>query len=127
MVAIKATTRDSQPNLLYSIEAIEEVEGPSAAMWVESTIEADAIDPKSIRSAEGILNMARMVDDLNADTTREMRDALMPSGAKAKGLIGGQHWKEPGAFVSSTLTNAMVGKGRGGTDDLRSLCDAHGT
>ncbi|GGE24354.1 Adenine-specific DNA methylase, N12 class [Gemmobacter megaterium] len=52
---------------------------------------------------------------------REMRDALMRSGAKAKGLIGSHHWKEPGAFVSSILTDAMVGKGRDGEYNLLSL------
>ena len=75
MVTIKETTRDSQPNPLYSIEAIEEVDGPSAAIWVESAIEADAIDPNPIRPAEGILNMAKNADDSNADTTHDMRDA----------------------------------------------------
>ena len=51
----------------------------------------------------------------------EMRAALSRTGAKAKGMIGSAHWKDPGAFVSSILTDAMVGKGDGGAYSLLSL------
>lgn len=40
---------------------------------------------------------------------KEMRGGLIKANEKFKGLVGSAHWKNPGAMVSNTVTDAMVG------------------
>lgn len=77
-ITVKETARDNQSNVLYTVEAVDLLEEPSAAKWVVSGAEHDGIDAKTIRSAEGLTNMARSVDDFNTarDTITAARAAL---------------------------------------------------
>jgi N12 class adenine-specific DNA methylase len=79
------------------------------------------LDGTSRRDGDGSRNYVIYDDGRISVMDREMRAALSRTGAKAKGMIGSKHWKEPGAFLSSILTDAMVGKGQGGAYSLLSL------
>ncbi len=48
------------------MEAVDFQVAPSAARWVASGADADAIDAKAILSAEGIAKIASQIDDFNA-------------------------------------------------------------
>jgi|GEM_PF-310513 len=41
----------------------------------------------------------------------EMRPQLLKAREKFSGLVGSRHWKNPGAYVSNLVTDAMAGKG----------------
>ena len=64
-IIVKATSIGSDPNPVYSVEAIEFEEAPSAATWAAATINADGINPISVRSAEGLRILAKAVADFN--------------------------------------------------------------
>lgn len=62
---MKETARDEYRNVIYTVEALDFQDGPSAARWVASGADADGIDAKAILSAEGVMNIARQVDEFN--------------------------------------------------------------
>jgi hypothetical protein len=66
-MTVKQDAREGRANPLYTIEAVEFLEGSSAVKWVDAAAVADAgTSPKAIRPAEDVLNMARRVDDFNS-------------------------------------------------------------
>lgn len=77
-VTVKETARAQDGNVIYTVEAVDFQEGPSAAQWVASGADADGIDAKAILSAEGVTDIARQVDDFNAgqDAIARARAAL---------------------------------------------------
>lgn len=105
-MTVKETVREVDRNPLYTIEAVDEVDAPSAAMWVASAIDADAIDPKAIRSAEDVVNMARMVDDFNRQPrSPELRMPTMPFARNEA-----EYDKAERGLISNLLTDAMAGQ-----------------
>ncbi|OQW66788.1 MAG: hypothetical protein BVN35_21120 [Proteobacteria bacterium ST_bin11] len=66
-----------QGNKIYTIDAIELDDKTPAAQWVDSTVQADGLDPTSIRSAEAISNIARS-DEVNKLLYPTQRGAFNP-------------------------------------------------
>jgi len=64
-LTVKETARTSQANGLYTVEIVEFNEKSPAATWVESALQSDKIDPKSILSARDVLNLAQEMEKRN--------------------------------------------------------------
>ncbi|QIM63831.1 hypothetical protein A1D29_11325 [Pasteurellaceae bacterium Orientalotternb1] len=60
-LTLKEISRKDQANKFYTIEAIELNEKSPSAQWVDSTVQADGLDPTSIRPVEGIHKLAKML------------------------------------------------------------------
>ena len=67
-LTVKETGRTDQNNKFYTIEAVELNEKSPAAQWVDSTVQADGLDPTSIRSVGDILSLAKTVEQNNMIT-----------------------------------------------------------
>ena len=67
-LTVKETARSEQENKYYTIEAIDLNEKSPAAQWVDSTVQADGLDPTSIRSVGDILSLAKTVEQNNMKT-----------------------------------------------------------
>ncbi|WP_143933746.1 hypothetical protein [Necropsobacter massiliensis] len=64
-LTVKEIARKDQANKLYTLEAIELNEKSPAAQWVDSTIQADGLDPTSIRSTGDICKLAENAQKSN--------------------------------------------------------------
>ncbi|WP_345060342.1 hypothetical protein [Acidovorax lacteus] len=70
-MTVKETVRADQPNPLYTVESVEFNEKSPAAQWVDSTVQADELDPTSIRSAGDLRSLAQRVQDFNTVTLED--------------------------------------------------------
>lgn len=71
------------------------------------------LDGGSRADGDGSRNYV-IYDDSRIDVVAaEMREALSQTAAKAKGMIGSAHWKDPGEWVSNFLTDRMTASGDG--------------
>lgn len=64
-LTVKEIARNDQANKLYTIEAMELNEKSPTAQWVDSTVQADGLDPTSIRSVGDILKLAKNTQKSN--------------------------------------------------------------
>lgn len=70
----------------------------------QKPVEIVAFYPEQIKSTDN--NGAFDGENPNM---KELRGGLIKAQDKFKGLVGSAHWKNPGALVSNTVTDAMVG------------------
>ena len=63
-----------QVNGTDSVEAVEFNEKSPAAIWVDSTVQSDGIDPTSIRSTGDVFSLAQRVENFNASNMRAVLD-----------------------------------------------------
>ena len=66
-ITAKETAIDADPNSIYTVQAVElsGKEDP-AVIWRDATIEADGLDPISIRPAGSVYKLAQAVEDFNS-------------------------------------------------------------
>ncbi|OOF42927.1 hypothetical protein BKK51_12295 [Rodentibacter trehalosifermentans] len=64
-LTVKEIARRDQENKFYTIETVELNEKSPAAQWVDSTVQADGLDPTSIRSVGDIHSLAKIVQKSN--------------------------------------------------------------
>lgn len=64
-LTVKEIARKDQANKFYTIEAVELNEKSPAAQWVDSTVQADGLDPTSIRSVGDIHKLAKNAQNSN--------------------------------------------------------------
>ena len=112
-LTVKETAREGQPNPIYTIDAVDEMDASSATKWLMSAFQSET-GPKISRPAEDVLSMAERVDAVNnrTDGGMEMR---APEGAvrdKFQNLVGFRNWQEPSAWLSSAITDAMSSDSR---------------
>ena len=65
---------EAQVNGTDSVEAVEFNEKFPAAIWVDSTVQSDGIDPTSIRSTGDVFSLAQRVENFNASNMRAVLD-----------------------------------------------------
>lgn len=73
-MTVKETMRSGQSNPLYTVEAVEFNENTPAAQWVDSTVQADGLDPTSIRSARHVRSVAQRIQDYNTGSASKVVD-----------------------------------------------------
>lgn len=64
-LTVKETAQVDRPNRLYTIEAVELNEKTPAAQWVGEILQQDNVEPRTIRSAGDIYNLAQSVEKSN--------------------------------------------------------------
>ena len=73
-MTVKETGIESDPNPLYTVEAVEFNEKSPAAQWVAASLAADGLELTSIRSAGDVQSLAQRVQDFNPDAVSKVVD-----------------------------------------------------
>lgn len=104
-LTVKETAQQDRSNPLYTVEAVELNEISPAAQWVGEIANADGIDPRTIRSAGDVLNIAQQVEKFNAKPNQnEKRFSISP---KASALAVVEQIKGASIDVQPTLLKAV--------------------
>ncbi len=73
-MTVKETVDANHANGLYTVEAVSFSEDSPAAQWADAAINADGIDPTSVRSAGLVQSLAQRVQGYNPDEVSKVID-----------------------------------------------------